>query len=45
MAQLSWDTADITTPGQYRMKHTGLVTLADGNTKEFEATSDIFTIR
>jgi neutral ceramidase len=45
IAQLSWDTADITTPGQYRMKHTGLVTLADGNTKEFEATSDIFTIR
>lgn len=45
IAQLSWDTADNTTPGQYRIKHTGLITLSNGNTKEFEATSDIFTIQ
>lgn len=44
IAHLSWDTSDKTTPGQYRMKHTGLITFSDGNTKKFEATSDSFTI-
>ena len=45
IAQLSWDTASDTMAGQYRMKHTGLVTLSDGSTKAFDTTSDIFTIR
>jgi neutral ceramidase len=45
IAQLSWDTADDTKVGQYRMKHTGLVTLSDGSTRALEATSDTFTIR
>ena len=44
IAQLSWQTADNTLPGQYRMKHTGRLTLSDGTAKEFEATSDTFTI-
>mgnify|MGYP006073949705 CR=1 FL=1 len=45
IAQLSWDTASDTMAGQYRMKHTGLVTLSDGSTTAFDTTSDIFTIR
>ena len=45
IAELSWDTTDGPMVGQYRMKHTGFVTLLDGSTKPFEATSDTFTIR
>ena len=45
IAELSWDTTDGTMVGQYRMKHTGFVTLLDGSTNPFEATSDTFTIR
>ena len=45
IAQLTWDTTNDTTAGQYRMKHTGLVTLAGGSTKAFEARSYTFTIR
>jgi neutral ceramidase len=44
IAQLSWDTAGNTTAGQYRMKHTGLLTLSDGSIKRIVATSDVFTI-
>lgn len=44
IAQLSWDTADNTTAGLYRMKHSGLLTLLDGRTKTFEATSDVFKL-
>jgi neutral ceramidase len=45
IAQLSWSTADDTMAGQYRIKHTGLITRLNGETKKFEATSDTFTIR
>ncbi|MFT6006624.1 MAG: neutral ceramidase [Pseudoalteromonas tetraodonis] len=45
IAQLSWETADDTASGQYRMKHTGMVRLSDGSTKKFAATSDAFTIQ
>ncbi|MFT6407445.1 MAG: neutral ceramidase [Arenicella sp.] len=44
IAQLSWDTSDTMPAGQFRMKHTGLLTLSNGNTEAFEATSDIFTV-
>jgi neutral ceramidase len=44
IAQLSWNTADITTPGEYRMRHMGKITLSNRDTQRFEATSDIFTV-
>jgi neutral ceramidase len=44
IAQLSWETADTTSPGQYRIKHTGVVTLPDESTKTINAISDIFTV-
>lgn len=44
IAQLSWDIAGNTTSGQYRMKHTGLLTLSDGSVERIVATSDIFTV-
>lgn len=45
IAHLSWRTAEDTRLGQYRMKHTGLVTLSDGSTKALMTTSGTFTIR
>ena len=45
IAHLSWGTAEDTRLGQYRMKHTGLVTLSDGSTKALMTTSGTFTIR
>ncbi len=45
IAHLSWGTAEDTRLGQYRMKHTGLVTLSDGSTKALMTTSGTFTFR
>lgn len=45
IARLSWDTNEDTAAGQYRMKHTGSVTLPDGSEKALETISDTFIIR
>lgn len=44
VAHLSWETNESTAAGQYRMKHTGLVTFSEGSTESFNSTSEVFTL-